>query len=138
MFAIDTSTLVASLISAEAFHQESLRLLETNAHAIFDHGLSEAFNTLTGGRIKPRFRSSDASRLISSNVTEKTQVLHLPLEARLAAFDEAEARGVRGGAIYDYLHLVAARFHGLEKLHTLNTNHFKSFWRPGDPAIEHP
>lgn len=138
MFAIDTSILVASLISAEAFHQESLSLLETNAHAIFDHGLSEAFNTLTGGRIKPRFRSSDASRLISANVTEKTRVLHLPLEARLAAFDEAEPRGVRGGAIYDYLHLVAARLHGMEKLYTLNTSHFQSFWRPGDPAITHP
>jgi predicted nucleic acid-binding protein len=138
MHAVDSSVLIASLVASEAFHQVCLRLLEAEPHSIFDHALTETFNTLTGGKIKPRFQSSDAARLISANIEDDTRVLELPLQARLAAFDEAESRGVRGGAIYDYLHLAAARHHGMEKFYTLNMSHFQSFWRPGDPAIVHP
>lgn len=138
MHAVDSSVLIASFVASGTFHQECLRLLEAEPHAIFDHGLSETFNTLTSGKIKPRFQPSDAARLISANIEGDTRVLGLPLQARLAAFDEAESRGVRGGAIYDYLHLVAARHYGMEKIYTLNLSHFQSFWRPGDPAIIHP
>jgi hypothetical protein len=56
----------------------------------------------------------------------------------LSAFDEAESRGVRGGAIFDYLHLVTARHHAAVRFYTLNTSHFKSFRREGDPIIAHP
>jgi predicted nucleic acid-binding protein len=138
MHAVDTSVLIASLVASETFHHECLRLLETGPHATSDHGLSETFNTLTSGKIKPRFQPSDAARLISANIEDDTRVLVLPLQIRLAAFDEAESRGVRGGAIYDYLHLVAARHHGMEKIYTLNLSHFQSFWRPGDPEVMHP
>ncbi len=130
--------MIAAIVASETFHLECLCLLETTAHAIFDHGLSETFNTLSSGKIKPRFLPSDAARLILANVEKDIWVLDLPLKARLAAFDEAESWGVRGGAIYDYLHLVAARHHGMEKLYTLNRSHFQSFWRPGDPEILHP
>lgn len=138
MHAIDSSVLIAAIVASETFHQECLCLLETASHAVFDQGLSESFNTLSGGKIKPRFLPSDAAQLISANVEKDIWVLDLPVKARLAAFDEAESRGVRGGAIYDYLHLVAARHHGMEKLYTLNMSHFQSFWRPGDPEILHP
>lgn len=138
MHAVDSSVLIASLVASERFHQECIRLLESDEHAIFDHGLTETFNTLTSGKIKPRFQPSDAARLILANLGDDTRVLGLPLQARLTAFHEAESRGVRGGAIYDYLHLVAARHHGMEQLYTLNLSHFQSFWRPGDPEIVHP
>ena len=45
---------------------------------------------------------------------------------------------VRGGAIFDYLHLVTARQHEADQFYTLNTSHFQSIWRDGDPAIVHP
>ena len=138
MHAVDSSVFVASLISTEAFYEECAELLEKFPHAIFDHGLTETFNTLTGGKIKPRLLPSTAATLISENLRHDVKVLDLPLHVRLRAFEEAESRGVRGGAIYDFLHLVAARHHGMEKLHTLNLSHFQSFWRPGDPEIVHP
>ena len=56
-------------------------------------------------------------------------------EEALTAYDEAEARGIRGGAIYDYLHLVAARKANVKKFYTLNLDDFLSFHRPGDPEI---
>jgi hypothetical protein len=51
---------------------------------------------------------------------------------------EAESRGVRGGAIFDYLHLVAARKAKVQKLYTLNVSNFVAFHRAGDPEILSP
>ena len=52
-----------------------------------------------------------------------------------AAFEEAESRGVRGGAIYD---VVAARKAGAKRFCTLNLGDFLSFHRAGDPEILSP
>ena len=45
---------------------------------------------------------------------------------------------VRGGAVYDYLHLVAARKAGVERIVTLDLRHFRALARAGDPRIEGP
>jgi hypothetical protein len=50
----------------------------------------------------------------------------------------ASARGVRGGAIYDALHLRAARKSSAEVLFTLNPRHFLPLARAGDPRIASP
>jgi hypothetical protein len=49
-----------------------------------------------------------------------------------------DAAGVRGGACYDFLHLVAARKAKVSTLITLNQRHFKAFLRPGDPDAAAP
>ena len=56
----------------------------------------------------------------------------------LAALAECESRGVRGGAIYDSLHLAAARKAGTEVFFTLDLHDFQSLARRGDPRIEMP
>jgi len=55
-----------------------------------------------------------------------------------SAFEDSSARDVRGGAIYDYLHLVAVRKARAPTLYTLNVADYRSFHRPGDPKIIHP
>ena len=50
----------------------------------------------------------------------------------------AQHRGVRGGAIYDWLHLAAARKAGAEVFYTLNLRDFQALARPGDPLIRIP
>lgn len=54
----------------------------------------------------------------------------------MAALAQAQSRGVRGGAVYDYLHLVAARKSGAEVLVTLDSKHFAALAREGDPRVE--
>ena len=49
---------------------------------------------------------------------------------------QSQSRGVRGGAAYDYLHLVAARKCGAEALVTLDLKHFSALVREGDPRVE--
>jgi hypothetical protein len=48
-----------------------------------------------------------------------------------SAVEQAEARkyGVRGGAIYDYMHLVSARKVCAEVVYTLNFNDFQNIVR---------
>jgi hypothetical protein len=54
------------------------------------------------------------------------------------AMREAESHGVRGGGIFDYLHLVAARKARAARLCTLNVSNVRAFHRAGDPEIVHP
>jgi predicted nucleic acid-binding protein len=56
----------------------------------------------------------------------------------MAALAECESRGVRGGAVYDWLHLAAARQAGAQALVTLDRRDFQALSRPGDPRIESP
>lgn len=138
MHAVDSSVFLAAMNEGDGFHRECNALLDQANYAIYDHGLAEVFNTLTSGKIKPRLPASIAARLVRANFQESDRVLDLPVSTRLTAFEEAESRGVRGGPIFDYLHLVAARHHGMQRLYTLNMSHFLAFWRPGDPEIVHP
>jgi len=55
-----------------------------------------------------------------------------------ATLAECESRGVRGDAIYDWLHLAAARKAGAEVFCTLDPRDFQALWRPADPRIEIP
>lgn len=56
----------------------------------------------------------------------------------MTALRACEERGVRGGAVYDWLHLAAARKAGATRLITLDARDFQAISRPGDPAIETP
>ena len=51
---------------------------------------------------------------------------------------DSERRGARGGAIYDLLHLAAARKAGVETLVTLDVRDFQALLRPGDPTVKAP
>ena len=66
------------------------------------------------------------------------EVISLTSTETLRAMREAQPRGVRGGAIFDYLLLVAARKARAKRLYTLNVANFRSFHRPGDPDVLHP
>ncbi len=114
------------------------RLGHLRAVRRLDKRLVETFNTLTSGKIKPRPSAADVAKALRGSIRPRATLLHLPEDPLLQAFDESESRGVRGGAIFDYLHLVAARHHQAERFYTLNTRHFESFWREGDPVIVHP
>ena len=73
------------------------------------HALAEAFSILTGGRQGRHLKASAAVRLIEQSVLPYVQTQTRSGAALMAALAECESRGVRGGAIYDWLHLAAAR-----------------------------
>ncbi|HYF34679.1 MAG TPA: hypothetical protein VD994_05260 [Prosthecobacter sp.] len=106
---IDTTVLVAALVSTEVRHEACASLLNGPSLGIYGHGLTEAFNTLTGGRLGFRLPAGVVAQQLATVIAPLLNVMVLTSEETLAAFMDAESRGVRGGAIFDYLHLVAAR-----------------------------
>ncbi|MCX6876516.1 MAG: PIN domain-containing protein [Verrucomicrobia bacterium] len=134
----DSSILVAALVESEFHHSACKILVTSGTFGVWTHSLVETFNTLTSGKIKPRPSAANVAKALRSSIRPRASILQLPEEQMLNAFDEAEKRGVRGGAIFDYLHLITARHHSAARLYTLNTGHFASFWREGDPIITHP
>jgi predicted nucleic acid-binding protein len=138
MIALDSSILIAALVPTQAHSNASAAILRESGKIVSIHALTEIFSTLTGGKLSLRLLADDALRLIRYNVLSVVGTVELRKEDLLVAFSEAQARGVRGGAIYDYLHLFAARKAGAEELFTLNSSDFQAFWRSGDPRISYP
>lgn len=50
----------------------------------------------------------------------------------------AQSRGVRGGCVYDYMHLLAAKKGNAPVLYTLNISDFQHLRRSEDPEIRLP
>lgn len=135
---IDTSVLVAAIYADELHHEICSDLLDRPGLSLYSHGIHEAFSTLTGGRQSIRMSPAAAVNLLEGDYLPGLALIALPLKRQLAALREAEERGVRGGAVFDYMHLVAARYANAPRLYTLNLSHFQSFRREGDPEIVMP
>ncbi len=136
--ALDSSVIVAALDGEDPDHAACRSLLLSAKFSIHAHALSETFSTLTGGRLAIRVPASQAASLLRKWVAPRLAVTTLDEDDLLSAFDESSSRGVSGGAIYDYLHLVAARKARASTLYTLNISHFQFFHRSGDPKVSTP
>lgn len=135
---LDTSVLLASLDPDEPHYAACDRLLASGGHLLYVHALAETFSVLTGGRQGRRLAPSVAVRLIEESVLPFVQVQTLLGQDVMAALADCQARGVRGGAVYDWLHLAASRQAGADAFVTLNLRDFQALTRPGDPPIEAP
>ncbi|MBK8038447.1 MAG: PIN domain-containing protein [Verrucomicrobiaceae bacterium] len=136
--AVDSSLLIAALITTEDGHDECHQVLETNECSAHIHALAEVFNTLTGSRLGFRVPANEATVMIRDELLPHLTCFELNAEEVIAAFEEAERRGIRGGAVFDYLHLAAAKKALASKLYTLDAQDFRHFHRPGDPDIVQP
>lgn len=136
--ALDSSVIVSALCAGDPDHEACRKVLLARRYSVFAHVFAETFSTLTGGRLGFRIPASVAAELLRQQIAPKLSNILLDESDLLTAFEEAEIRGVRGGAIYDYLHLIAARKAGAKQFYTLNLSDFLSFHRPGDPEILSP
>ena len=135
---IDTSVLVAAMIEAEAGHVASRKLIAGGGMGMYAHGIAETFSTLTGGRKPFRMAAESAHGLLEDHFVPRLEITSLTSSETLRAMRDCSSRGVRGGAVFDYLHLIAARKAKTARIYTLNLAHFRAFHRPGDPEIVHP
>lgn len=135
---LDTSVILASLDPDEPQHAACDRLVAEGGHKIHVHALAETFSILTGGRQGRRLGAGLVARLIEESVLPYVQAVSTSGPQMMAALADCESRGVRGGAVYDWLHLAAARQADAEALVTLDLRDFQALSRPGDPRIESP
>lgn len=135
---IDSSILIAALLPSEAYHRESLKQIELSDTCIHVHTINEAFSILTGGRLGFRIDADTAAKLIRDRVSGRLEMIVLEGDEILTSLSEARRRGVRGGAIYDFMHLFAARKAGAQAMVTLNITDFAAIAREGDPEVKLP
>ena len=136
--ALDTSVIVAALDGQDPAHAACRTLLLSAKFAVWSHALTETFSTLTGGRLGIRINPAVAASILRDKVAPRLAITSLLESDLLSGYENAEARGVRGGAVYDYLHLLAAKKSGASRIYTLNVTDFRAIHRPGDPRIVHP
>ena len=115
----DTSALVAAL------HEPALRAMaEEEGQFTRVHTLTEAFSTLTGGRLGFRYSPDDAASLLRT-LTAGFGFVELSDEETFMALDAAQRQGVRGGRVHDWLHARAATKAGVVELLTDNVSDFR-------------
>jgi predicted nucleic acid-binding protein len=134
---LDSSILVAAMVEDEPNHEACLRVLRKKNAVTWVHALAETFATLTGGRLGLRASPATAAELIGA-LSPRLRLIELDAAETLSAIQDAESVGARGGSLYDYLHLVAARKVSATELHTLNGRHFSALAGKGGPKIEVP
>jgi predicted nucleic acid-binding protein len=135
---LDTSVLIAALDAGQAHHRACDAVLAQGGHFIYQHALAEVFSILTGGRLGRRVEASTAAQLLEASVLPLITVVSLSAGEFMAALNAAHARGVRGGAVYDWLHLAAARKAKTEAVLTLNVRDFQALAQRGDPLVRAP
>jgi predicted nucleic acid-binding protein len=79
-----------------------------------------------------------AARLIRESIVPCVSFLSLEVPDILEAQANARIRGVRGGGIYNLMHLTTAAKAGAHTLYTLDKGDFASIQRAGDPELRRP
>jgi predicted nucleic acid-binding protein len=116
------------MIEEEEHHAAALKALaECEDGFTSTHAVAETFATLTSGRLDIQLTPNRASQIVEANIIQRLQVLELALEDYKLAMKASQAAGARGGAIYDMLHLQAARRGGAGRILTVNVRHFQTF-----------
>ena len=135
---LDSSVLVAALASDELKHAECLALLLKGDNFVYSHAMLETFSTLTGGKLGVRVTADFVVRMLEETVLPYVSVIELSSAEIIEALNSAQSRGVRGGCVYDYMHLVAARKADASVIHTLNMDDFLHLRRGDDPEVQPP
>jgi predicted nucleic acid-binding protein len=113
----DASALIETVQDADLY----ARLKQEGAFTR-THSLAETFSTLTGNQ-QFRFSANYAAEAIKGMV-QYLEFVDVPAADIITALGKAQARGLRGGRVHDYLHALAAEKSGAAALLTLDKNDF--------------
>ncbi|MGC1480747.1 MAG: PIN domain-containing protein [Chthoniobacterales bacterium] len=136
----DSSVVIGLIFADCAEHADCLKAWNgCSDRVVYSHALLETFCQLTGGRLGEPVPPDVATESIALNL-ERTGVRVLPLETEelLEHLGYARRHGVRGGAVYDYMHLCVARKAGADRIFTLNKRHFTAIAPDLARKILHP
>ena len=124
---LDTSVLVPVFLADHVHHEASLDIflkLEKHESGCAAHSLAETYSTLT--RLPGKHRvSGEQAMLFLEEIRGRLTLVALDAAEYYVAMEEAAARGVRGGAIYDALLASCAVKARANTLYTWNVKHFQ-------------
>jgi predicted nucleic acid-binding protein len=96
---------------------------ETTA-CVAAHGLVELYAILTTLPVTPRITAEQAQKLIRQSIMAHMDVVVLDEPDYQAVIEKVTTLGLRGGVVYDALHLQAAEKTGADRLVTFNRRDF--------------
>ena len=128
---LDTSLLVASVLSKHEFHAKAFAVLERVQNGrdegfISAHSLAEMYAILT--RLPMPFRHSPEQALLSieENVLKYFKISSLTGNEYAGLIRDAALAGIQGGTIYDAVLLKCAGKTAVTRIYTLNLKHFQA------------
>lgn len=89
------------------------------------HALAETYSVLSTYPLERRIRPREAIEIVEG-LRKLCTVIALSPKEYLAFLQEAAKREIRGGAIYDALHVACARKMHADRIYTWNTRHLKA------------
>lgn len=124
----DTSVLVAALIASHPHHSVCVSYLN-QGHSqeiegfISTHSLAELYSVITRLPVRPRINPQLAQRQIEVNL-QRLEGVPLAVENYQAAIAQMVVLNLPGGGVFDALIAQAALKAKVDRLLTLNPNHF--------------
>ena len=139
----DTSVFVAALVESHPAHKSAFPWLKQARAKQFDmivaaHTIAELYAVLSTLPIKPRISPLIARKLISENIETVGKLISLTPREYVSVIKQISELGLAGGITYDALIAQVAQKANVEKLLTLNGDHFARVWPKGDKLIVMP
>ncbi|MBW2262003.1 MAG: PIN domain-containing protein [Deltaproteobacteria bacterium] len=140
---LDTSVLVASMVRSHPHHAPAVKWhgrAKRGEHGflVAAHTLAELYSVLTRLPLSPKIAPGLARRLIHENVEAPARLVTLRGSDYSAVLRSVSELGLAGGVIYDALIARAAERSGVDRLLTLNPDHFRRVWPGGGRIIRTP
>lgn len=139
----DTSIIVAALIESHPAHERAFPWFKQARAKEFDlvvasHTLAELYAVLSSLPIKPRISPAVAWRLIYENIGTMAKIVSLSPAEYSSTIKRMSELGLAGGIIYDALIAKVAQESKVERLLTLNIEHFRLVWPDGGKILSSP
>jgi predicted nucleic acid-binding protein len=126
----DTSVVVARTLSNHLHHANAVQLFrqlraQRWTPVISTHGLAEVYSVLTRLPTLQRVSAAEASHMIQENLLRHFEIQALGKADYAEIVRSCSAQGWIGGAVYDAIHIHAARKAGCERVYTFNLSDFR-------------
>jgi len=139
----DTSVIIAGLVESHPMHQKAFPWLKRAKSNEFElivasHTIAELYAVLSTLPIKPRITPLIARKLINENIEPNSKIISLTPGEYKSVIKLISELGLAGGIIYDALIAMVAQKSKVERLLTLNIDHFNRAWPDGEKIISLP
>ena len=139
----DTSLIIAALVESHPMHIRAFPWLKKAKAKDFElvvasHTIAETYAVLSTLPIKPRISSSVAWRLISENIVSISKIVSLTPAEYSFTIKQISELGLAGGITYEALIAKVAQKSKVERMLTLNLEHFTRVWPDGEKIISLP
>lgn len=140
---VDTLVIIAALVESHPMHQRAFPWLKQAKEKkieliVASHTLAELSAVLSTLPLKPRISPSAAWRLIKEDIETIGKVVSLSPAESSSTIKSLSEMGLFGGIIYDALIVKVAQKAKVERLLTLNIDHFRRVWQGGENKIIAP